>query len=207
MVLQEKLFNHLFKSGITPNAWCVLYSIYKNVSYRAYFPDMAEYSKLVDGQFIRQVEIRDEDNFVQARKFELTAKGLAFVEEMEKILSAKLKKQALSTSQKEEWAPKITEYRNKFPAGGPHRGNPRDVMQRFIWFFSEYPEFNWDIVMKATDLYMHEASNHTYLKQCQYFIQKADSHKIITSILANYCQRILDGDETPETQQFAVTVF
>jgi len=74
MVLQEKLFNHLFKSGITPNAWCVLYSIYKSISYRAYLPDMAEYSKLVDAGFIRQIEIRDEDNFVQARKFELTSK-------------------------------------------------------------------------------------------------------------------------------------
>jgi len=206
MVLQEKLFNHLFKSGITPNSWCVLYSIYKNVSYRAYFPDMAEYSKLVDAQFIRQVEIRDEDNFVQARKFELTSKGLAFVEEMEGILSAKLKKQALNTSQKEEWALKISEFQKKFPKGGGYRGNARDVMQRFVWFFSEYPEFNWDVVMKATDLYINE-TNPAYLKYCQYFISKSDAHKIVTSVLANYCQRILDGDESPETQQFAVTVF
>ena len=68
----------------------------------------------------------------------------------------------------------------------------------FKWFFENH-EYSWDIIFKATNNYLNkeEESNYKYTRTSQYFIKKQDNtDKSVNSELANFCQLMLDGDDS-----------
>jgi hypothetical protein len=86
--------------------------------------------------------------------------------------------------------------KGKLPSGKPARINKKVISEAFIWFFKNY-DYEWDIVMKATALYVDEfeTKNYLYMKNSQYFIRKQMSDKSWDSELANYCDLIINGTD------------
>lgn len=96
----------------------------------------------------------------------------------------------------------IEDYRNVFPAGKlpsgkPARQNVRALGESFRWFFETY-DHDWEIIMKATKMYVNEyrATDYLYMMTSQYFVSKQDKHRVKHSALADYCDMIKDGVQT-----------
>jgi hypothetical protein len=134
---------------------------------------------------------------------ELTAKALKILNEHETLLTKKQKvvaEEVLGI----DFESKINEYRNRFPAkrlpsGLSARQNVKDLKERFIWFFKNYPEYDWDLVLDATDLYNEEfeKKNYQFMRTSMYFIKK-NNGKEECSQLADYCQMIIDNPKLLE---------
>ena len=103
----------------------------------------------------------------------------------------------------ENFLEKIKEYRELFPAmklpsGELARQSVQELKDKFIWFFKTYPEYDWNLVLDATDFYVFSKhkENYSFMVTSSYFIQKTDiKTKLSRSILADYCQMILDNPE------------
>ncbi len=68
-----------------------------------------------------------------------------------------------------------------------------------MWFFMEF-EYKWEVILKATELYVHEyhKKNYDYMRTAMYFIKKMKDGTP-QSELANYCDIALDKtDYVPE---------
>lgn len=114
----------------------------------------------------------------------------------------------------ENYKEKVKAYRELFPTGQhpmlgyTFRSSVEDLTPRFAWFFSKYPDFSWELVLKATDVFIQKAQQNSYrgLGKANYFIQKTDKESnTITSPLADMCQDILDGASAPAVPDFYVT--
>jgi hypothetical protein len=97
----------------------------------------------------------------------------------------------------------VIKYNELFPkrklgSGKPARSNVKNLNACFKWFFENH-EYSWDIIFKATNNYLNkeEESNYKYTRTSQYFIKKQDNtDKSVNSELANFCQLMLDGDDS-----------
>ena len=105
----------------------------------------------------------------------------------------------------------IEQYRAIFPAGKlpsgvPARNNVKILTENFRWFFSEY-DYTWEEIIKSTKMYVNEYrdSEYLYMMTSQYFISKQNKHKVITSLLADYCDMIIEG-VTTEDEHFKENV-
>jgi hypothetical protein len=106
--------------------------------------------------------------------YKLTMEGLSVLREAEKCAGMIAKqKEKKSKIPFEEWKEKIEEYNNLFPKGRKEgstisfRTPPKELYARFIWFFAENPEYDWDLVMKATGNYVkafEEEGDYTYMQ-------------------------------------------
>ena len=63
-----------------------------------------------------------------------------------------------------------------------------------MWFFKTHPEYDWDLVLDATDYYneVFKRKNYMYMATSSNFIKKTEITKEVSSKLADYCQQILD---------------
>jgi len=130
----------------------------------------------------------------------ITAKGLAILEEFETYL-VKTKKKVATDVLGEGFMEKIKEYREIFPAkrlpsNQLARQSMKELKDNFIWFFKNYPEYDWDLVLDATEYYVHRFSlkNYMYMMTSAYFIKKSDTTtKDVKSSLADHCQMLLDN--------------
>jgi hypothetical protein len=78
------------------------------------------------------------------------------------------------------------------------RQTVQELKDKFVWFFKTYPEYDWTLVLDATDyyIYMKQKENMEYITTSSYFIQRTDaSTRINRSLLADHCQMILDNPE------------
>ncbi len=106
-----------------------------------------------------------------------------------------------------DFTDRIKEYREIFPSkrlpsGQLARQSAEELKQKFIWFFKTYPEYDWDLVLDATDYYnaVFEKKGYMYMATSSYFIKKTDpTSKETTSKLADYCQEILDNPKILES--------
>lgn len=193
---QEEFFNFLYSKNLTPNSWCQLYAIHAGISYNKYISDLAEISKLLE---LNMIECVDIEIRTLNRGYQLTVLGKSTIEDIEIMLNIGKK---TPINQKEEWSENINIYRLMFPKGKKQgsnavfRTNPEELYKKFVWFFSTYPKYkSWEVILKATKCYHEEfSSDLTYHATAGYFISKQDTNKVITSKLADYCQRILDDD-------------
>jgi hypothetical protein len=103
----------------------------------------------------------------------------------------------------EDWEEKIKQYNELFPKGKKEgssvsfRTNPKELYEKFKWFFQEYPEYDWDMVLNATEKYIkvfEEACDYTYMQTSKYFIKKDDKNKVTTSTLSTHCYNIAEGN-------------
>lgn len=127
----------------------------------------------------------------------LTEKGIAVLNEFETRL-VKTKKKVDAEVLGEDFLDKVKEYREIFPSKRipPHnelaRQNTKTLKDNFVWFFKNYPEYGWELILEATDYYVYCKSreNFEYMMTSSYFIKKSDLNKVVISKLADYCEMI-----------------
>ena len=134
--------------------------------------------------------------------YKITDKGLHVIREAEQLMT-KLKRAKRTELPFAEWEKYIVEYNDMFPKGKKlgssvtFRTNPKELFERFKWFFKEYPEYTWEDVIAATAQYIkvhEEANDFTYMQTSKYFVKKEDKSKTTTSSLANMIYNIKSGN-------------
>ncbi len=101
----------------------------------------------------------------------------------------------------EDFLDRVKEYRDAFPgkrlpSGELARQSVQELKDKFVWFFKTYPEYDWDLVLDATDYYniVYERKQYKFMVTSSYFIKKTNPQtKETTSKLADYCQELLDN--------------
>ena len=193
---QSFLFEKLKKERLSFAGYLVLYNIYNELPVNE-----KHFDKLSKDYY----ELK-ENNIV------ITTKGLALLESIDNLFYAK-KKPKLDDILGTDYKEKLKQYVELFPKGklGSNayaRSNIKDLERNFIWFFQEYEDsYAWDVIIKATEFYIEEQrrANYKYTQTSMYFIRKADVNKIVKSNLANYCDKILDGDNVNKEHRFFKT--
>lgn len=130
----------------------------------------------------------------------LTPKASTILTEFE-TLHVKTKKKVATEVLGPDFNEKIKEYREIFPAkrlpsGELARQNVQELKDKFVWFFKTYPEYDWDLILDATDYYndVFQKKNYMYMATSSYFIKKTNPQsKEVSSKLADYCQQIIDN--------------
>lgn len=130
----------------------------------------------------------------------LTNKAAMILNEYETFL-VKTKRKVTTAVLGEDFNEKIKEYRElwpskRLPSGELARQSTQELKDKFIWFFKTYPEFDWDLILDATEYYneVFRRKNYMYMATSSYFIKKTNTTtKEISSKLADYCQEILDN--------------
>lgn len=182
----------LYKKNIEPNDFVLLLSLHTKVSYPNY-KSLYNLTKMIEEGYV----IQNKDSIV------LTKKGSDLVKETLK-LEEKEKEKPLVKVLGEDFKEKVQKYRELFPKGklpsnSPARQNVNSLIAKFKWFFTNY-DYTWDDVFKATEMYVKEykAKNYLYMMSSGAFISKQDKYKNASSLLADYCDMILDGVDTTE---------
>ena len=131
----------------------------------------------------------------------LTNKATPILEEFETFL-AKTKKSVTKATLGEDFAEKVNEYREifpkgKLPSGELARQSVKELQDKFVWFFKTFPEYDWDVILDATEYYVatFAKKNYMYMVTSSYFIKKTLPTKESRSKLADYCQEILDNPD------------
>ncbi len=130
----------------------------------------------------------------------LTVLGTTILTEFETYL-VKTKRQVASDVLGADLVDKIQEYRElfpkgKLPSGQLARQSVEELKQKFVWFFKTYPEYDWNLVLDATEYYnaVFKRKGYQFMVTSSYFIKKTNTiSKEVTSKLADYCQEILDN--------------
>jgi hypothetical protein len=130
----------------------------------------------------------------------LTNKAAVILNEFETYL-VKTKKKVASEVLGADMNDRIKEYREiwpakRLPSGELARQNVQELKDKFVWFFKTYPEYDWDLVLDATDYYneVFRKKNYMYMATSSYFIKKTNPQtKEVSSKLADYCQQIIDN--------------
>ena len=127
----------------------------------------------------------------------LTHKAITILDEFETLL-VKTKRVVTTTVLGDDFIDKINEYKEYFPkklATGPGRQSVRELKQKLVWFFKNYPEYNWEDVLEAANYYKYERGqvNNEFMANSSNFIKKDTMSKESVSKLADYCQLIKDG--------------
>ena len=104
----------------------------------------------------------------------------------------------------------IDEWRKLFPRGlneytnRLYRGNLNECNKKMYHFLTKYKDlYDKDIVFKATKyaLSLAERNDYRFFPQAHYFIEKDG-----TSVLAQYCELIKDGDEKLDSTNINKTI-
>jgi hypothetical protein len=130
----------------------------------------------------------------------ITNEGAVILNEFETYL-VKVKRKVASEVLGADMNDRIKEYREiwpakRLPSGELARQSAQELKDKFVWFFKTYPEYDWDLILDATDYYneVFKRKNYMYMVTSSYFIKKTNSQtKEVTSKLADYCQEILDN--------------
>lgn len=193
----KELYEFLAKNGVSPNGLYVLHAVYYEYQYQNFVNFKTEQYRLHITGFLDAHQVAD------ITIYKITDKGLHIIKQADDLLS-KLKKEKKTKVPFADWEEKIEEYNNMFPKGRKtgstisFRANPKELYERFVWFFNEYPDYTWEDVFTATKKYLSsfEASmDYTYAQTSKYFVKKEDKNKNTTSTLATMCYNIAQGND------------
>lgn len=142
----------------------------------------------------------------------ITEKGENLLKEMY-VLYSKIVEDVNTTVVGNSYSENIRAYnmlfpRGKLPSGKQARVNAKNLEASFKWFFKTF-DYSWEIVLKATELYVNEyrLRNYLYMRTSQYFIRKTLPDRTSESELANYCEMIVTGNyEDPGSEHFSERV-
>jgi len=188
----KEFFDYLVKHKLSPNGFYVLHSTFNGYSHSNFINVRSEQYRLALCDYMKEVE----------GTYVLTTLGKGVLRNGQKLLEKAPKPKKVPF---EEWEEHITKYNECFPKGKrpdsthAYRTNPKELYERFIWFFNEYPEYTWDLVHQATEQYIEsfkEQSDYTYIQSSKYFIKKDDKNKQTVSGLATMCWNIVEGNDT-----------
>ena len=197
LLRQTAFFNLILENGLTPNIYYGLYCIHTGAPVKG--KDIAEYL-IASGRVIE-----DKLNVLH-----LTPVSLSLIKKVDKLFPSNKKVIDLGPV----FIAQVAEYREmfpaiKFPSGSYARSNKNVLESNFKWFMETF-DYEWDIIVKATQSYLeeYEEKDWMYCKSSQYFIKKTIDHgKSHISELANYCDNILSGTDNgviPKFQQKVV---
>lgn len=186
----KALFDELSKSGITPNAFYILWCIY-NKEKPSLQKINLELRSLVAGGYLH------DDYIVSIKGISLLALG---------------ESQPMTPSPMSSMDDNCDKFLNifpkgKLPSGKPARVNKKNIEESFKWFFKNYT-YDWDTILRATFYYIetYEKANYMYMKNSQYFIRKQNTDKSWDSELANYCEIIINGEDEDTSTHFSDNV-
>lgn len=187
----KKLYDYLVTQGVTPNGYYVLHATKHGYYHEKYVNIRTEQHRLsLSGHLL------EEDSL-----YKLTSKSedlLKSVDKLQMQLAKKIKNVPYGT-----WTEEIQKFNDMFPKGRrdgstiAYRTNPKELHERFCWFFETYPEYNWEIVLEATRKYVGVVSENDvrFLQTSKYFIKKQDKNLEITSTLGSLCWNITEGND------------
>jgi len=95
----------------------------------------------------------------------------------------------------------------KLPNGKYARGNKKNILTNFKWFFQNY-DYDWATILLATTKYVEEyrVNNYMYMRTALYFIRKDDGTRTVHSDLADYCEKVVNNDDFVEDNHFKTKV-
>ena len=177
-----EIFTRLTKMNITPNTYYVLHCIKENIIPASYVNKELECKRLQNEGWLTD-------------DLQLTSKSIIFMEEINGFFK-RIKKKTSTDLMGQDFMNRIEEYVNifpnrKLPSGKYARVATKNLDTAFKWFFENY-NYDWEIIIKATEKYVDEYSvrNYNYMMTSQYFIKKQKIDRSIESELANYCELI-----------------
>ena len=185
--MSHQLWNTLIKWKLSPNQIYFLDCCRSNI----------KPNTIIDQEVEKQICLQR--NLIDAEG-NLTNEGDVILNEFETHLIKTKKKiatEVLGTNANE----RIKEYREiwpskRLPSGELARQSSQELKDKFVWFFKTYPEYDWDLVLDATDHYneVFSKKNYQYMATSSYFIKKTNPlTREVSSKLADYCQEILDN--------------
>jgi hypothetical protein len=201
----KEVFNILVKNKITPNGFFVLHCMRDNYLVVNFVNHKYEQYKLEMNGFLTSVVSEKET------VYKLSAKGFDLLKQVDEIYKSEFQKSEKKETKKkkennfDKWLPFITRYNEIFPKGKKKdssvtfRTTPKELYERFEWFFENYPEYTWEQVIEATTRYAEEfdkSMDYQYMQTSKYFIKKEDINKTVTSNLATMCYNILENNFT-----------
>ena len=193
----KDLYDFLVRNKVSPNGLFVLHCAQNNYMYPSYVNFKHEQYRLEITGHLK------EEKLELGIIYKLTAKGEALLQEADLIMQ-RTKRTPKAKVTLAEWEHYITEFNSLFPRGKKEgtsvsfRTNPRELMERFVWFFKEYPEYTWEQVLEATRKYtdtFDESTGYTYMQTSKYFIKKDDKNKSTSSTLANIIYNMVEGND------------
>ena len=194
-----ELLQKIIKKNITPNQLLLLYALDDSLSFPQINPHLE-----IKGLKREGYVVMNEDT---ESGCEITESGRKIMIDFNNYFT-KAKKRTSIYIMGKNYAKKIEEYRELFPAkklpsGKPARQNIKALTNNFRWFFETY-EYTWDEIMTATKRYLneYEVNDYLYMQTSQYFISKEDRSKIKQSQLADYCDMIREGVEEDNNSPF-----
>lgn len=185
--MSHQLWNTLIKWKLSPN--------------QIYFMDCCRSNikpnNIIDEEVEKQICLQR--NLIDAEG-NLTNEGAVILNEFETHL-VKTKKKVATEVLGTDVNERIKEYREiwpakRLPSGELARQSNQELKDKFVWFFKNYPEYDWDLVLDATDYYneVFKKKNYQYMATSSYFIKKTNPlTKEVSSKLADYCQEIIDN--------------
>jgi hypothetical protein len=186
---QTEFFNLIIEQKLSPNQYYILCSM-KNTIQPAFVNLHLELRQLKAAGWVKE-----EDGI-----HKLESKAIVLIDKIETLFKISKKKTSMQLM-KRDYADKIKQYREIFPAGKlPSNKAARvavsNLENAFRWFFENH-EYSWDIILEATIMYVNEyqANNYKFMRTSQYFIRKQEADKTFASELANYCSMVESGDE------------
>ena len=192
-------FNFLNENDLTPNGVYILYNMINNINVfnvNTYH----EQHKLALNGYLNE----NYDTTTESVSYSLTKKATDTIKKCDEYFKTSVVKKSKNTVKFEDWQDNIKIFNELFPKGRKQgstvsfRSTPKELFEKFKWFFAEYPEYDWDLVFKVTSNYIDEfdeQGDYTYMQTSKYFVKKDDKNKVTTSTLANLCYSYLEGDE------------
>lgn len=183
----EEIFNRIIKTGLTPNAFYVLYNCKQGV----------ECSKLVSAS-LEVTRLHAEGWLADGN---LTPQALNLIQDIDKYFKVS-KKKTSANIMGDDFSTRIEEYLDifpkfKLPSGKYARSDKKNLENNFRWFFENH-SYDWDTVINATKMYVdeYERQGYKYMRTSQYFIRKLNpAEKTFESELANYCEVYMNGSD------------
>ena len=159
---------------------------------------------------IGHIDILFQHNLVDRNK-KITEKGEKIIKGIEKLFisNKNIKIEDLMGPEAETYIQKYVETfpTAKLPNGKYARGNKKNILTNFKWFFQNY-DYDWETILLATIKYVEEyrANNFLYMRTALYFIRKDDGTRTVHSDLADYCEKIINNDDFQEDKHFKTKV-
>ena len=186
MLKQSAFFDKLKKNKLTIKQYDILYKLY-------FKPKLSEVGKTQIRKIVPSI-------YINMGSCTLSSKGKSLVKSVE-MLFKPIKKLKNIDLLGLDFKERISEYisiwpTQKLPSGKYARGNAKNIEENFMWFFQEYPDYNWENILEATEKYVEEyrVKNYEYMRTAMYFIKKLKDGTS-ESELANYCDIALNKED------------
>ena len=204
MLAQKEMFDMMTAKGISPNQYYLLLCIHDSIKSKEINVSQ-ELRQLVDKDYVIISRTSKGDVVL------LTDKAKKLIKSVEQLFTT-LAKNAAVKSMGDDYEERIKEYNDLFPKGllptGSYgRTNVKNLKSAFKWFFDNF-DYSWDVILEATEKYLEDRENNNweFTSTSQYFIRKQEPDKSYISKLANCCEAILTGEETPQVQPYRINV-